>query len=185
VRYERQRAGELLHIDTEKLGRFNQVGHRITGLQEGRKRSRAGFDIVHVAIDDATRLAYVEVLADDTGASAALFLERAIAWYRAHKIAVERVMTDNGPAYLSNAFHAALARAGAKHPRTKPYTPKTNGKAERFIQTCSGNGPTPEPYCSSSRRNAALPAFLARYNRKRPHASLAGRPPFEALQLKR
>lgn len=185
-RYERERAGELVHIDTKKLGRFHRIGHRIGGFEQGRKRSRgAGFELVHVAIDDATRLAYVEILPDDTGASAALFLERALDWFGALNITVERVMTDNGPAYLSNAFAAALQRRRLKHLRTKPYTPKTNGKAERFIQTLLREWAYAKPYASSNRRNAALPSFLARYNRKRPHASLQGRPPLQALQLKR
>lgn len=185
-RYERERAGELVHIDTKKLGRFHRIGHRIGGFEQGRKRSRgAGFELVHVAIDDATRLAYVEILPDDTGASAALFLERALDWFGALNITVERVMTDNGPAYLSNAFAAALQRRRLKHLRTKPYTPKTNGKAERFIQTLLREWAYAKPYASSNRRNAALPSFLARYNRKRPHASLQGQPPLQALQLKR
>jgi len=186
VRYERARAGELIHIDTKKLGRFKAVGHRIGGYREGQPRSRgAGFDFVHVAIDDATRLAYVEILADETGASATDFIERALAWYRAQKITVERIMSDNGSPYVSKSFAAALRRRGLRHIRTKPYTPKTNGKAERFIQTLLREWAYAKSYASSGRRNGALPAFIDRYNRRRPHASLAGRSPAEALQLKR
>jgi transposase InsO family protein len=186
VRYERARAGELIHIDTKKLGRFKQVGHRIGGYREAQPRSRgAGFDFVHVAIDDATRLAYVEILADETGASASGFVERALAWYRVQKITVERIMSDNGSPYVSKTFAAVLRRRGLRHIRTKPYTPKTNGKAERFIQTLLREWAYVKPYASSGRRNRALPAFIDRYNRRRPHASLAGRTPAEALQLKR
>jgi transposase InsO family protein len=185
-RYERQRAGELLHIDTKKLGRFNEIGHRIGGYREGLARSRgAGFDFVHVAIDDASRIAYVEILPDETGAAAVGFIERALNWYRSHKITVERIMSDNGSPYVSKSFAATLRRRGLRHVRTRPYTPKTNGKAERFIQTLLREWAYAKPYASSGRRNAALPHFVDRYNRRRPHASLAGRSPFEALQLKR
>jgi transposase InsO family protein len=185
-RYERDRAGELIHIDTKKLGRFNEIGHRIGGYREGLPRSRgAGFDFVHVAIDDATRLAYVEILPDETGAAATGFIERALRWYRAQKITVERIMSDNGSPYVSKSFAAALKRCGLRHVRTRPYTPKTNGKAERFIQTLLREWAYAKPYASSRRRNAALPGFIDRYNRRRPHASLAGRTPAEALQLKR
>lgn len=185
-RYERERAGELVHVDIKKLGRFNEIGHRIGGYRAGQTRSRgAGFDFVHVAIDDATRLAYVEILADETGATASGFIERTLQWYRAQNIAVERVMSDNGSPYVSKAFAATLARRGVRHIRTKPYTPKTNGKAERFIQTLLREWAYAKPYAASRRRNAALAPFIDRYNRRRPHASLAGRSPLEALQLKR
>jgi transposase InsO family protein len=186
IRYERDRAGELIHVDTKKLGRFKRVGHRISGLHQNRPRTRgAGFDAVHVAIDDATRLAYVEILPDESAAAATGFIERAIDWYGAQHIRVERIMSDNGSAYISGCFAAALQQRGLKHLRTRPYTPKTNGKAERFIQTLLREWAYAKAYCSSNRRNAALAAFLHRYNRKRPHASLAGRTPVEALQLKR
>jgi transposase InsO family protein len=185
-RYERERAGELLHIDTKKLGRFNEIGHRIGGYRQGLARSRgAGFDVVHVAIDDATRLAYVEVLGDETGATASGFMERALEWYRRQRIKVERVMSDNGSPYVSTCFADLMRRCGLKHLKTRPYTPKTNGKAERFIQTLLREWAYAKPYASSARRNAALPHFVDRYNRRRPHASLAGRTPAEALQLKR
>jgi transposase InsO family protein len=186
VRYERERAGELIHIDTKKLGRFKRIGHRISGLHAGRVRSRfVGFDTVHVAIDDATRLAYVEILPNETADAAVGFIERALAWYGAHDIAVERVMSDNGSAYISKRFAAALQQHNLRHLRTRPYTPRTNGKAERFIQTLLREWAYARAYHSSNRRNAALPAFLDRYNRRRPHASLAGRSPIEALPLKR
>ena len=134
VRYERERPGELLHIDTKKLGRFWHVGKRI--LRDGVQRSpRAGWQHVHVAVDDHSRLAYVEVLPSDRQGNAIAFLERALGWYAAQGITVEEVMTDNGPAYRSHAWRARCAMLGLLHLRTRPYTPRTNGKAERFIQT--------------------------------------------------
>lgn len=186
VRYERARAGEIIHVDTKKLGRFNAVGHRITGDEGRRIRARhIGWDFVHVAIDDATRLAYVEVAPDETGASATAFMARALAWYRAQGVTVERIMTDNGSAYISKGFAAFMRDEGLRHLRTKPYTPRTNGKAERFIQTLLREWAYAKPYATSGRRNAVLGAFLERYNRRRPHASLAGQSPVEALQRKR
>ena len=185
-RYERERAGELIHVDIKKLGRFNAIGHRILGDTARRQRTRnIGWDFVHVAIDDASRLAYVEVLPDETGVTASGFLERAIAWYRARKITVERVMSDNGAPYVSKAFGRILSEQRIRHLRTRPYTPRTNGKAERFIQTLLREWAWPKPYASSGRRNAALGPFLSRYNNRRPHASLAGQSPAEALRLKR
>jgi transposase InsO family protein len=186
VRYERAKAGELIHVDTKKLGRFNTIGHRITGVEGRRNRARnIGWDFVHIAIDDATRLAYVEVLPDETGVAAADFLERALSWYRAQRIKVERIMSDNGSPYVSKAFAERMQAERLRHLRTRPYTPKTNGKAERFVQTLLREWAYAKPYASSGRRNGALQPFVARYNRKRPHASLGGRSPVEALQLKR
>ena len=184
-RYERERAGELLHLDIKKLGRFQRAGHRATGSRMGCRNDGAGWDFVHVAIDDATRLAYAEILPDEKQESAAAFLDRARGWMRSHRVTVERVMTDNGSAYRSKVFAAAIKRANIPHLRTRPYTPRTNGKAERFIQTLLREWAYAKRYASSGRRNAALPAFMARYNQRRPHASLAGRSPAEALQLKR
>jgi transposase InsO family protein len=186
VRYERARAGELIHVDTKKLGRFKQIGHRITGVEGRRNRARnIGWDFVHLAIDDATRLAYVEVLPDETGVTAAGFMARALAWYRAQAIKVERVMSDNGSPYVSKAFAERVRAERLRHLRTRPYTPKTNGKAERFVQTLLREWAYARPYPSSSRRNGALQPFVARYNRKRAHASLGGRSPVQALHLKR
>jgi transposase InsO family protein len=186
LRYERAKAGELIHIDTKKLGRFKDVGHRIRGAEGRRGRvKRIGWDFVHVAIDDATRLAYVEVLPDETGPTASAFVERALAWYRRQSIKIERVMSDNGSPYVSTCFAVMMARQRLRHLRTKPYTPKTNGKAERFIQTLLREWAYAKPYDSSARRNAALAPFTDRYNRRRPHASLNGQSPIEALQLKR
>lgn len=185
TRYERARAGEILHLDIKKLGRFQRPGHRATGSRLNCRNDGAGWDFVHVAIDDATRLAYAEILPDEKQDSAEAFLERALAWMGARRIAVERVMTDNGAAYRSKRFAAALRKKGVRHLFTRPYTPRTNGKAERFIQTLLREWAYAKPYASSGRRNAALPHFMDRYNRRRPHASLAGRTPAEALQLKR
>jgi transposase InsO family protein len=185
-RYERERAGELIHIDTKKLGRFARPGHRVTGDRTGQSNARgAGYDALHVAIDDATRLAYVEILPDEKRASAIGFLIRMLRYFRSQGVAVERVMTDNGSAYKSHRFRKALRLLKIKHIRTRPYTPRTNGKAERFIQTCLREWAYVKAYPSSKRRNAALPTFINRYNRKRPHASLNGKSPADALQLKR
>jgi hypothetical protein len=147
-RYERSRAGELIHVDVKKLGRIARVGHRITGLagkrQAGyhRKRDQLGWEFVHVAIDDATRLAYVELLTDEKAVTAIGFLRRAVAFFESHGMTVEAVMTDNGSAYRSTVHAIACRALGLKHLRTRPYRPQTNGKAERFIRTCSAAGPT-------------------------------------------
>ena len=133
-RYQRQRPGELLHLDIKKLARFDRVGHRITGNRLGASE-HVGYDFFHVAIDDVMRLAYVEVLPDERRSSTTGFLVRALRWFRARGIRVERVMTDNGSGYVARLFRKALRMLGIRHIRTRPYTPKTNGKAERFIQT--------------------------------------------------
>jgi transposase InsO family protein len=183
VRYERERPGELIHLDTKKLGRFERVGHRITGDRTGQSNSRGvGWEFVHVCIDDASRLAYSEILADEKKASAIGFLDRALAWLAGHGITVERVMTDNGSAYRSGAFRDAVATAGAKHKRTRPYTPRTNGKAERFIQTSLREWAYARPYATSHERAAALVPWLQHYNTARPHAGLAQRPPLTRLK---
>ncbi len=180
-RYERQRPGELLHIDVKKLGRIGTIGHRITGDRSRRARG-VGWEFVHVAIDDRSRLAYAEVLADERKESAVGFLARAAAWFRAKGVRIERVMTDNGPAYLSRAFARACQGLGARHLRTKPYTPRTNGKAERFIQTLIREWAYAWPYPSSARRTEALKPWLDHYNLRRPHASLGGKPPISRLK---
>ncbi len=184
VRYERERAGELIHIDIKKLGRFNRIGHRISGERTPGNRHR-GWDFVHVAVDDATRLAYVEVLPDQKQESAKAFLERALVWLKRQRIRVERVMTDNGSCYRAKLFTQALELDGIRHILTRPYTPRTNGKAERFIQTLLREWAYAKPYQSSGRRNGALAPFVRRYNHSRPHASLAGQTPAQALSLKR
>lgn len=134
-RYERKSPGELIHFDTKKLGRIVRVGHRITGSRTGQASRGAGWEALHVAIDDATRLAYSEVLPDEKKETAIAFLSRSLAFFKANGITPERIMTDNGSAYRSAAFRKALGSVGLRHIRTRPYTPRTNGKAERFIQT--------------------------------------------------
>jgi len=185
VRYERQRPGDLLHIDVKKLGRIARPGHRVNGDRTTRVRG-VGWECVHVCIDDSTRLAYVEVLADETGPSCAGFLRRALAWYRRQGIRVERVMTDNGSAYRSDRgiFHSLLAAQGIRHLRTRPYRPQTNGKAERFIQTVLREWAYARSYRSSRRRTELLRPWLLFYNSERPHGSLGGRSPRASLRLK-
>jgi transposase InsO family protein len=183
-RYERGRAGELLHIDVKKLGRIGHrgAGHRATGNRGPGRRSRgAGWEFVHICIDDATRLAYVEVLGDEKAKTCVGFLRRALAFYRAHGIRVERVMTDNGPGYLSIAHAVACRALRIKHLRTRPYRPRTNGKAERFIRTLLAGWAYGAIYRSSAERAAALSGWLDFYNRRRPHGSLGHKPPLERL----
>ena len=183
-RYERKRAGELLHIDVKKLGRIGArgPGHRVTGERGPGRRSRgAGWEFVHICVDDATRLAYVEVLKDEKAKTCVGFLRRALAFYRAHGIRVERVLTDNGPGYLSIAHAAACRALRIKHLRTRPYRPRTNGKAERFIRTLLAGWAYGAIYHSSAERAAALSGWLDFYNRRRPHGSLGHKPPLERL----
>jgi transposase InsO family protein len=179
VRYERQRPGELLHLDTKKLGRIEGVGHRITGRQPGaiNRYHGIGWECLHVCIDDASRLAYSEILPDERKQSATAFLGRAIAWFAGCGVAVERIMTDNGSCYRSQMFRHACAQHGLRHLRTRPYTPRTNGKAERFIQTSLREWAYVRPYISSQERSRALPHWLHHYNTKRPHTALAQTPP--------
>jgi len=180
LRYQRASAGELVHIDSKRFVRFRQVGHRIHG-ERARRSRRVGFEHLHVCVDDATRLAYTELLAADDAASAVGFLGRAAAWFGRLGVQIERVMTDNAFAYTSHAYQAALRAMGARHLRTRPYTPRTNGKAERFIQTCLREWAYRRPYRSSAVRAAALPGFIQRYNVERPHTSLQRRPPLARL----
>ena len=183
-RYERSRPGELVHIDTKKLGRFYQPGHRVTGdRSDTRLRGVKGWEFLHVAIDDRTRLAYAELLPDEKGATCVGFLQRAAAFFSRHGIRrIERVMSDNGSPYISTDFREAVAALGARHIRTRPYTPRTNGKAERFIQTMLRLWAYVRPYSSSDERAAALAPWLIWYNRQRPHGSLQDRTPIEALK---
>ena len=180
-RYERRRAGELLHVDVKKLGRIARPGHRVFGKssQTGwqRRAFHRGWEYVHVCVDDATRLAYVEVLADERGETAAAFLERANAWYRSQGVQVERVMTDNGAAYRSRVHAEACRRLRLRHLTTRPYRPRTNGKAERFIRTLLAGWAYARLYGSSTERTDLLSAWLDHYNWRRPHGSLAHKPP--------
>jgi len=185
IRYERKHPGELVHIDVKKLGRIGRVGHRIHGDRTTRVRG-IGWEFVHVAVDDASRLAYVEVLPDEKGPSCTAFLRRALAWYRQLGIRVRRVMTDNGSAYRwpSGLFGRLLSNSRIKHLKTKAYRPQTNGKAERFIQTMLREWAYAVPYSSSRQRHRALSRWLVHYNRERPHGSLGGRPPISRLNRK-
>lgn len=180
-RYVKERPGELLHIDVKKLVKIKDgAGHRMTGKRT-KQAVGVGWEFVHVCVDDATRIAYVEVLADEKGATAVGFLKRAVAYYRAHGIKAEAVMTDNGSAYRS-VVHAIACRAlGLKHIRTRPYRPRTNGKAERFIRTMLGGWAYGGLYRSSAERNAALDGWLDFYNRRRRHGSLGHQPPLARL----
>jgi transposase InsO family protein len=182
IRYQRERPGELLHVDTKKLGRIDGIGHRITGHHAGMHRARGvGWDYLHVCIDDASRLAYSEILPDEKKESAIGFLERALGFFARHGVRTERVMTDNGSAYRSHAFRAACAKAGLRHLRTRPYTPKTNGKAERFIQTSLREWAYARAYQSSAERTHAMQPWITDYNHSRPHSALGGLPPATKL----
>jgi transposase InsO family protein len=193
VRYERERPGELIHIDVKKLGRIQgSAGHRVTGRANDRRhprkrdaagvdRNTVGWECVHIAIDDATRLAYAEVLPDEKATTAVAFLRRAIAFYRRHGITVEQLITDNGSAYVSFAHAAACRLLGIRHLRTRPYRPQTNGKAERFIRTLLGGWAYGAIYRSSSERTRALDGWLWHYNHQRRHSALGHKPPIARL----
>jgi len=187
-RYERQHPGELIHLDIKKLGKFNRIGHRITGDRTGQSNLRArgegpGWEYVHVCIDDASRIAFSQIMKDEKKRSAVAFLKAAVAYYASLGVTVERVMTDNGSCYKSFAFQKACKRLRLKHIRTKPYTPKTNGKAERFIQTSLREWAYARAYNTSKERAAELPRWLHRYNWHRPHASIGSMPPISRLGL--
>lgn len=181
-RYERQHPGELVHIDIKKLGRFERVGHRITGDRRSNSRG-IGWEFVHVCIDDASRLAFSQILPNEKKESAVAFLKAAVAYYQSLGVTVARVMTDNGSCYRSKAFRKACSDLGLRHIRTRPYTPKTNGKAERFIQTALREWAYALAYPSSDRRAQELPVWLHRYNWHRPHGSLKSKPPISRLAL--
>jgi transposase InsO family protein len=186
-RYQRKRAGELVHVDVKKLGRIQVPGHRLTGNRRvhARKDNRGygtvGWEFCHVCVDDATRLAYVEVLGDETGNSAAGFLRRAVAWFASLGISVERVMSDNGSCYRSKVHGQACRELGLRHLRTRPYRPRTNGKAERFIQTLKNRWAHGALYANSAERTAALPGWLTHYNFNRRHGALGHQTPAARL----
>ena len=179
-RYQWAHPGDLLHLDVKKLGRIGRVGHRISGDRRSRVRG-IGWEFVHVAIDDASRLAYVEVLGDEGGATTTRFLWRALAWFRRHGIRVRRVLSDNGSGYRAARFARLCRSASLRHRRTRPYTPRTNGKAERFIQTLLREWAYRRAYPTSRARTDALPAWLYYYNWARGHSALHGRPPIRFL----
>jgi transposase InsO family protein len=182
-RYERERPGELLHVDTKRLGRFWEPGKRVLGQQAGRpvNNRRAGWQHLHVAIDDHSRLAYAELLPGQDADSCVRFLERAVAWYHGHGVRVERVLTDNAKAYHSRAWIEATDQAQIERRYTRIYRPRTNGKAERLIQTLLREWAYARSYPSSSHRARALPAYLRWYNQRRPHSSIGARPPISRV----
>jgi transposase InsO family protein/transposase-like protein len=182
VRYERATPGEILHIDIKRLGRIEGIGHRITGDRQVRYRG-AGWEYVHVAIDDHSRVAHAQVLPDEAHGSAVAFLRASVAHYARLGVRIQRIMTDNGGCYRANAFKKACAALGLHHLFTKPYTPKTNGKAERFIQSSLREWAYAHIYDHSSMRTAMLDRWLHRYNWHRPHSSLGNKPPVSRLPL--
>lgn len=190
-RYERRHAGELVHVDIKQLGRISErgAGHRMVGHRRsqvstragGVKRGLTGFEYVHVMIDDHSRLAYAEVLPALTAGCAIEFLRRGVTWFAQRGVKIKSVMSDNGSAYVAHAYRRALTELGLRHLRTRPYRPRTNGKAERFIQTLANEWAYERIYGSSAERTAALPRFLERYNYRRPHGSLSHQPPASRL----
>src|SRR3954449_3160976 len=182
-RYERENPGELIHLDIKKLGKIGSVGHRITGRRTGlvNRHLGIGWEFVHVCIDDASRIAFSRVMKDERKESAIVFLKAAIAYYASLGVKVERVMTDNGSCYLSRAFGKACRKLGLRHIRTKPYTPKTNGKAERFIQTSLREWAYAQAYRTSDERADELPQWMHRYNWHRPHGNIGSVPPISRL----
>jgi transposase InsO family protein len=189
-RYERERPGELVHVDVKKLGRFDGPGHRVTGSRRGRKtqttaagcgRGVVGWEYVHIAIDDCTRLAYAEVLPDEKATTAIAFLRRAAAFFERHGIKIERLLTDNGSAYRSTVHAIACRALGIRHLRTRPYRPQTNGKAERFIRTLLAGWAYAAIYRTSTERTAALDGWLWHYNHQRRHSALSHQPPIARL----
>jgi transposase InsO family protein len=181
-RYEREHPGDMIHIDIKKLGRFDKVGHRITGDRTGQSNSRGvGWEFVHVCIDDHSRVAFSQIKPDEKADSAVPFLKAAVAYYKSLGITVTRVMTDNGSCYKAFAFRDACRDLGLKHIRTKPYTPKTNGKAERFIQTALREWAYALAYPTSDHRADQLPVWLHRYNWHRPHGGIKSQTPISRL----
>lgn len=176
-RYERERPGELLHVDTKKLGRFWQPGKRALGASAGYRNRRVGWQHLHVAVDDHSRLAYAELLPTDRAVDCCRFLARALAWYRERGIVIERVLTDNGYGYRSHGWRDLCAHHGIQRRFTRPYRPRTNGKAERLIQTLLNEWAYSRSYSSSEQRARSLCPYLRWYNNRRPHSSLGGRPP--------
>ena len=182
-RYEREQPGELIHIDIKKLGRFVRPGHRITGDRQKGESRGAGHEFVHVAIDDASRLAFSKIRRDQKKESAIAFLNEAVTYYRSLGIKITGIMTDNGSCYRAKAFARACSKLGLKHIFTRPYRPQTNGKAERFIQTVLREWAYARAYVTSDQRAKNLPVWLHHYNWHRPHGSLHARPPISRLGL--
>ncbi|MBX9684691.1 MAG: IS481 family transposase [Hyphomicrobium sp.] len=185
-RYERETPGEIIHIDIKKLGRFSRIGHRITGDRTGQANTRGvGWEFVHVAIDDHSRVAFSQIFPDERKESAIAFLKATAAYYKNLGVSITRVMTDNGSCYISKAFTQACKSLRIKHIRTKPYTPQTNGKAERFIQTALREWAYATAFDTSDQRRDELPRFMHRYNWHRPHASLGRKTPISRIAMTR
>lgn len=183
-RYQRDKPGELIHIDIKKLGKFSRIGHRITGDRTGQSNTRGiGWEFVHVCIDDASRIAYTQIMPDEKAVSAIAFLKACVIYYRSLGIKVTRVMSDNGSCYKAKEFAKACKSLKLKHIRTKPYTPKTNGKAERFIQTALREWAYARAYDTSEQRKASLPEWTHMYNWHRPHSALKYKTPISSLKL--
>ena len=180
-RYERARPGELVHVDIKKLGRFWTIGKRILGPEVGHRSPRAGWQYLHIAIDDHSRLAYAELLASESPAACTAFLRRAAAWYREQGITVERVLSDNGNGYRSRLWRATCTELGIARRYTRPRRPQTNGKAEALIKTLQREWAYRFAYPSSAHRARALPGYLRWYNTRRPHSSLEGKPPISRV----
>ena len=180
VRYEWERPGDLIHIDVKKLGRFRRAGHRVGHRYHGNRG--IGWEFVYVCVDDATRLAYVEILPDERKETAIGFLERASRWLRRRRVHVRRVMTDNGSPFVSKLFAHRCAELGIRHLRTRPYRPRTTGKAERFIHTLQREWAYGKPYKTSAGRRRALPAWVRYYNERRPDRALGGSSPSQRLR---
>jgi transposase InsO family protein len=181
LRYEREKPGEMIHLDIKKLGRFEVAGHRATGDRQAGRSYRCGWDFLHVCVDDASRLAYTEILPSEGQGDTTAFLQRALAWLGRHGVSVERVMTDNGSAYRSKLFAKTLNQAGLRHIRTRPYTPRTNGKAERFIQTSLREWAYAKPYSCSAERSQAIGPWTDAYNLHRPHTGIGGLTPWQRV----
>ncbi len=180
VRYQRDRPGELVHIDAKKLGRIIRPGHRVTGDRRQRAQGKAGWQYLFVAVDDATRLAYAELHPDETNASAISFLEACQRFYQEHGISIERVLTDNGTCFKRR-WQDACQQHQITAKRTRPYRPQTNGKAERFIRTMLERWAYARPYPTEHDRAHALPDAIDTYNRNRPHRALGGRTPLQRV----
>lgn len=190
-RYEHARPGDMIHLDIKKLGRFERPGHRVTGDRTGqstpRNRGKPGYgwEYVHIAIDDHSRLSFTEVHPDEKAVSAVAHLKASVAWYTGLGVKVRRVMTDNGACYTSKAFARACRDLGLRHIRTKPYTPRTNGKAERFIQTALREWAYGRTYRTSDERTEALPIWTHLYNWHRPHGGIDDQTPISRLAISR
>jgi transposase InsO family protein len=181
IRYEHENPGDMIHLDIKKLGRIDGAGHRITG-DRSKRGKRPGWEYLHVCVDDNSRVAYTELLPDERATSAACFLIRAVRWFKRHGIKADRVLTDNGSCYRSALFLIACQCLGVRPKKTRPYTPRTNGKAERFIQTSLKEWAYSQPYESSARRQEHLATWLNYYNNQRPHSALKRKPPVSRLE---